>query len=303
MNDAEPLYLQRDRAEIERRAATLRRWSSPCRLCPRGCNVLRADGETGFCGVGMEPRIASAGAHFGEEPELVGRHGSGTIFFSGCNLGCVYCQNWPISLGREGEIVDATMLAERMLALQGQGCHNINLVTPTHQAPAILEALVHAREGGLRIPLVWNSGGYERADVLAQLDGIVDIYMPDLKYGEDPLGSRLSCVDDYVSRSRSAVREMYRQVGTLTVRDGVAVRGLIVRHLVLPGTDASTAEVLRFIAEELSTETYVNLMDQYRPMHRAMEHGALARRLDPAEFERAVQRARRHGLHRGLPQR
>ncbi|UCF10516.1 MAG: 4Fe-4S cluster-binding domain-containing protein [Candidatus Bipolaricaulota bacterium] len=300
--DEQASYLALVQDELSRRAEVLAGWVSPCRLCRRACGAHRDRGETGFCGIGATVRVASYGPHFGEEPELVGRYGSGTIFFSGCNLACVYCQNSEISWGRQGWEIGADALAGVMLALQDSGCHNINLVTPTHVASGIVDALLIARDGGLRLPLVWNCGGYESVDVLRQLDGIVDIYMPDLKYGTNDAACRLSDAPDYVAVSREAVREMHRQVGDLVVADGVAVRGLLLRHLVLPERLAASREVLRFVAEEISRDSYVNIMAQYRPMHRAEEFPELARRVHAEEVAEVLADAHRRGLHRGFPE-
>lgn len=276
--------------------------ASPCRLCPNECGVNRLAGETGRCGIGAEPRVASFGPHFGEEPPLVGTHGSGTVFFSGCNLACVFCQNWEISQRRKGEDLSIHTLARIFLHLQSAECHNLNLVTPTHQAHSIVAALVEAVEGGFNLPVVWNCGGYESVETLQLLDGLVDIYMPDLKYGDNAAARRFSGVRGYVRASQAAVREMHRQVGDLIVDEqGFALRGLIVRHLILPSDVAGTEPVLRFLAQEISPNAYLNLMDQYRPMHRAHEFQEIARPISTAEFVRARNLAIRAGLHRFAP--
>jgi putative pyruvate formate lyase activating enzyme len=235
----------------------------------------------------------------GEEAPLVGRRGSGTIFFSGCNLGCVFCQNWSISHGGEGVEVSVEKLADVMLELQSTGCHNINLVTPTHQMPMILESLLIALRQGLNLPLVYNCGGYEPADVLMILDGVVDIYMPDLKYADTESAEKYSRAADYPSVARGAIREMHRQVGDLAMdEEGIALRGLLVRHLVLPGGLAGTGEVVRFIAEEISQDTYINIMDQYHPCYHAFGHPPLDRRPTGEEFQEALRMAREAGLTR-----
>jgi putative pyruvate formate lyase activating enzyme len=245
--------------------------------------------------------ISSASPHYGEEPPLVGFRGSGTIFFTSCNLKCQYCQNYDISQLRMGRPVTIERLAEIMLSLQSLGCHNINLVTPTHVTPQIVAALVIAADRGLRLPIVYNCGGYEAVETLRLLDGIVDIYMPDMKYSDDLKARRYSGVKDYWSVVRKAVREMHRQVGDLrTDAHGIAVRGLLIRHLVLPGDEAGTDEIVRFIAEEISRDSYVNIMDQYRPMHHAHRYRLLSRPTSPAEHERACRLAARAGLHRGF---
>jgi putative pyruvate formate lyase activating enzyme len=243
--------------------------------------------------------IASAGPHFGEETPISGRSGSGTIFFSGCNLQCAFCQNHDISHGRAGRDLEAAELAAIMLNLQAAGCHNLNLVTPSHVVPQILAALLIATDEGLTLPLVYNSGGYDSLETLRQLDGIVDIYMPDLKYASGEIAGEFSGAPDYPEVARSALREMHRQVGDLeTDPAGVARRGLLVRHLVLPDGAAGTTESMRFLAEELSPATAVNVMAQYRPLFRAGEHPAIDRRPTPQEHEEACKAARRAGLHR-----
>jgi putative pyruvate formate lyase activating enzyme len=285
--------------ELSRRAAALRALSSPCRLCPRECGVERLKGGRGFCRVGTRPWVSSVGPHFGEEPELVGRGGSGTIFFSGCNLHCVFCQNHTISQGGEGQEISVGELAESMLRLETLGCHNINLVTPTHQAPQIVEALATARERGLRLPIVWNCGGYESVEVLEVLDGIVDIYMPDFKYGDSETAARYSSAPGYFEVAKAALSEIDRQVGELVVENGIARRGLLVRHLVLPNGLAGTENVLRFIAQEISPNTYVNVMAQYTPHHHAWDYPELSRRISVKEYQEAIALAKGFGLHRG----
>ncbi len=287
-----------DAKQLHERAEALCTLLSPCRLCPNECSVDRIEGELGRCGVGSKPQIASYGAHFGEERPLVGCLGSGTVFFSGCNVACVHCQNWEISQQCEGHDLAVTDLATAFLNLQSTGCHNLNLVTPTHQAPAIVAALAIAVESGFCLPVVWNCGGYESIEALRLLNGIVDIYMPDLKYGDDATAQRLSGVENYVAISQAAVREMHRQVGNLVVDErGIATRGLLVRHLVLPHDLASTEAIVRFLADEISVDTYVNLMDQYRPAYRAMAFPDLAHHITQDEFARAKAIATRFGLH------
>ncbi len=296
----ESSYLRLARTgELDARAERARELLKDCRLCPRECRVDRLAGETGFCGAGSRPTVASYAPHFGEESPLVGRGGSGTIFLSGCNLGCVFCQNYDISRFGRGSEVEAGRLGEMMLDLQGAGCHNINFVTPTHQVPQILEALVIAVRGGLTVPLVYNSGGYESVETLRLLDGVFDIYMPDMKYGDNDAAELLSEAGDYVERSRTAVLEMHRQVGDLRIDDrGTARRGLIIRHLVLPEGYAGTAQVMAFVAENISTETYVNIMDQYHPCFRAGEYPLLNRRITRDEFKQALRETRNAGLFR-----
>jgi putative pyruvate formate lyase activating enzyme len=242
--------------------------------------------------------VTSAHPHFGEETPLVGRRGSGTIFFSHCNLLCAYCQNWQISHGGHGALLSDQGLGRIMLRLQDLGCHNINLVTPTHYAPNIAQALRSAVLLGLRIPLVYNCGGYESLEVLRLLDGMVDIYMPDFKYAHGAMAERYSAgAQDYPEVAMAAIAEMYRQVGNLTVDEsGIALRGLIIRHLVLPNNVAGTEKFLRSVGEKLSPHAYVNLMSQYRPEHRARQYPDLSRRISGAEYRQALEWARQAGL-------
>jgi putative pyruvate formate lyase activating enzyme len=243
--------------------------------------------------------VSSFNPHFGEEAPLVGRGGSGTIFFTHCNLRCDYCQNYDISQLGHGEEVEPEDLARMMLYLQEMGCHNINLVSPTHVVPQILAGLLIAAEAGLRLPLVYNTGGYDALGTLQLLDGVVDIYMPDMKYADAEIGWTYSHVRDYPRHNQAAVREMHRQVGDLVLdEDGVARRGLLVRHLVLPEGLAGTAQIVRFLAEEISRNTYLNIMDQYRPCYRAHERPPLNRRITRQEYEEAVRLALEAGLHR-----
>ena len=270
-----------------------------CDLCPRNCGVDRLAGETGFCRTGESAWVASFAPHFGEETPLVGRNGSGTIFFTHCNLGCVFCQNYDISHQSAGAPVTDRQLADMMLHLQHQQCHNINFVSPSHVVPQILSALSIAVSEGLHLPLVYNSGGYDAPETLSLLDGIVDIYMPDFKFWEPSSGRDYCDVSDYPQVARQALTAMHRQVGELEVDDrGVACRGLIVRHLVMPGGIAETRAILMFIASSLSPNTYVNLMPQYRPCGDAHRFKALRRRLTVTEFESAVLAAMEAGLRR-----
>lgn len=261
--------------------------------------VDRTSGGVGFCRTGDEPFVASWGPHFGEERPLVGRLGSGTIFFSRCNLGCIFCQNWTIShLGEGNEITDEK-LADIMLKLQEAGCHNINLVTPTHQMPMILHSIAIASEKGLNIPIVYNCGGYEAIESLKILDGIIDIYMPDFKYANPEAALKYSKAKDYPETAKAAIKEMHRQVGDLLIDDkGTASRGLLVRHLILPEGIAGTKEIVRFIADEISENTYINIMDQYYPCYKAFEHHPLDRRITNNEYSEAVKAALDAGLKR-----
>jgi len=290
-----PSEILRERAEI-----ALSHLES-CDLCPRACGADRLTGELGYCRSGWLARVSSFTPHFGEEPPLVGAHGSGTIFMTGCNLACVYCQNYEISQLGEGREVLPTKLAEMMICLQEAGCHNINFVTPTHVIPQILEALVEAREMGLSVPLVYNSGGYDSVETLRLLDGIFDIFMPDAKYGTEAAAKKYSDAPDYTMVMKAAILEMHRQVGPLEIDDdGVAVRGLLVRHLVLPEGLAGTSEVVRFLAEEVSPETYLNVMAQYRPCYKARSYPELSRPITLREYAEAVGLARAAGLDRGI---
>jgi len=281
------------------RVETARKRLQSCDLCPRCCHVDRLAGEKGECRTASLAVVSSYGPHFGEESPLVGRNGSGTIFFTNCNLKCVFCQNYSISQLGEGREVTSEELATMMMLLQARGCHNVNLVTPTHVVPQILEALQIAVDQGLRVPLVYNSGGYDSVDTLKLLDGIVDIYMPDMKYADDAKGLSLSGVEGYSAVNKAAVKEMHRQVGDLKMDEhGVALRGLLVRHLVLPDGLAGTAETVRFLAEEISLDTYLNVMAQYHPCHKADRFPLLDRRITRSEFMGALDLARRRGLWR-----
>lgn len=296
----EPAFLSLHRSgELARRAQAAARLLESCSLCPRNCGVNRLKGETGFCGAGARAVVASFCPHFGEEAPISGTRGSGTIFFAGCNLGCVFCQNSDISTDpANGLEATPEELAGVMLELQGRGCHNINLVTPTHVLPQILAGLDVAARHGLHLPLVWNCGGYEGLEALRLLDGAVDIFMPDVKAWDPAITADILRAPDYPEHARRAVAEMHRQVGDLVLdRDGVAVRGLLVRHLVLPEGMAGTGEWMRFLAA-LSPETYVNVMEQYRPCHRAHEHPGLSRPLSRAEWLAAVDLAKSRGISR-----
>jgi len=269
-----------------------------CALCPHECRVDRTTDKWGRCRTGRKALVSSAGPHLGEEAPLVGTGGSGTIFLASCNLACIFCQNYDISQLGQGRPVEASSLAEAMVALQVRGCHNANFVTPTHVLPQLLEALPEAIEKGLSVPIVWNCGGYEGLEALQLLDGVVDIYMPDLKYADAEVAERLSGVKDYPKHAFAALREMHRQVGDLTLDErGVAQRGLLVRHLVLPKGLSGTAKCMEFLAS-LSVDTYVNVMAQYHPSHRAYEEPKLTRSLSEAEYREAVQAAYGAGLSR-----
>ncbi|MCX5752625.1 MAG: radical SAM protein [Candidatus Krumholzibacteria bacterium] len=270
-----------------------------CSLCPRACGVNRLGGEKGVCRVARRAVVSSAHAHFGEEAPLVGTAGSGTIFFSGCNLKCLFCQNYEISHLLAGDETSANRLAFLMLRIQEMGCHNLNLVTPTHVLPQILEALEIAAGRGLRLPLVYNTGGYDSIEAIRLLDGIVDIYMPDVKYLSAEAAAKYSGAADYPEVIREATREMHRQVGDLEIAaDGIARRGLLVRHLVMPGMLGDVKEIAAFLAGEISRDTYINVMAQYRPEYLASEHPPLDRPLSRDEWTLAVRLARAAGLRR-----
>jgi len=274
-----------------------------CSICPRDCGVNRLEGEKGTCGVAKDLVISTASLHFGEEPPISGFRGSGTIFFSSCNLKCVFCQNYTISQQRQGYVVSEEELAETMMALQKKGAHNINLVTPTHFGPQIMAALLKAYEKGLRIPIVYNCGGYNSLEMLKLWDGIVDVYMPDMKYGIGENARKYSSAPDYPRINQENIREMHRQVGDLQMdSNGVACRGLLIRHLVLPNDIAGTENVLRFVAEEISRKSCVSLMSQYFPQYRADEFPELNRGITRAEYMRAKQMMEKLGLSSGWHQ-
>lgn len=287
------------RGKLRERVETALSLLESCSLCPCSCGVNRVAGDIGKCRTSRQAVVSSYGAHFGEESPLVGRHGSGTIFFANCNLACVFCQNYPISQLGEGQKVEKAELAYIMLSLQKEGCHNINLVSPTHVVPQILEALEMAAELGLQLPLVYNSGGYDSVDTLKILDGVVEIYMPDMKYDDEETARELSGIRNYPEVNRAAVKEMHSQTGDLEINEeGVAQRGLLVRHLVLPHGLAGTKRIVRFLSEEISCNTYVNIMAQYRPCYKALEIADLGRRISSAEFQEALSFAQEVGLSR-----
>jgi len=299
----EPSYLRLyQEGELQRRVFQVKGILESCTLCPHRCGVNRVQGQLGKCRTGERAIVSSASPHFGEERVLVGRGGSGTIFFAYCNMACIFCQNYELSHLGMGREVGSEELARMMVALQHQGCHNINFVTPTHVIPQILEGLVLAIPRGLRIPLVYNSGGYDSVETLRFLEGVFDIYMPDLKYGRDQEGLELSGAPEYTKHAFTAVREMYNQVGDLQIdRRGIAFRGLLVRHLVLPDGIAHSEEVMEFLAQ-LSPDTWVNIMAQYHPCYEARSvarkgtYGGLGRRPTWEEVDRVVAYARKLGL-------
>ena len=311
-----PGYLKlHQTGELDERIERLYHLLASCELCARRCRVNRLEGEKGYCRSGRELVISSYGPHFGEEEPLVGGSGltiwsqfgvhpvggSGTIFLTNCNLLCVYCQNYDISHLGYGRVTSEEAAAGYALELQNKGCHNINLVTPTHFTPQLVKTIKIAAEKGLCLPIVWNCGGYENVETIRLLDGIVDIYMPDIKYGTEEPAKRYSHAPDYFERCRESIKEMHRQVGDLRLDDrGIAYRGLLIRHLVLPDDLAGSERVLKFIAEELSPNSYVNIMSQYRPEGEAYKYPELNRHPTRDEYYRVIEMAERLGLTRGL---
>lgn len=296
----EPNYLKLyESGELDKRIDILYRILESCELCPRKCGANRLKGKKGYCRSGKELAISSFGPHFGEEPEITGSNGSGTIFLTNCNLLCIFCQNYEIShLGYGGEVTIGKA-AEIMLSLQNKGCHNINLVTPTHYTPQLVKAISIAARRGLKLPIFWNCSGYENVEMIKLLDGIVNIYKPDMKYSESETAKKYSNAPDYFERCKEAVREMHRQVGDLKVNKGIAYRGLLIRHLVLPNNLAGSEKVLDFVAK-LSKKSFVNIMAQYRPCGRAYECEELSRRPTSNEYFRVIDYAMKLGLHRGF---
>lgn len=296
----QPAYLNLlQTGELQERVTLAYQRLERCELCGVKCRINRRAGKIGACRIGERARVSSYGPHMGEEDPLRGQHGSGTIFFGGCNLRCQYCQNFEISQAAAGEEVEPEMLAQVMLKLQALGCHNINLVSPSHVIPMILAAVLVAGSAGLRLPLVYNTGGYDSLDSLRLLDGVIDIYMPDMKYSNPIVARRYSKVINYPKINQAAVQEMHRQVGDLQINEqGIAQRGLLVRHLVLPNHLAGTKEVVEFLGQQISPHTYLNLMDQYRPVFQAHLHPSLNRAVTKQEFQEAVGLAEAAGLSR-----
>ncbi len=282
--------------ELTKRVAALKQIMNRCTLCPHECRMDRRN-ATGKCRTGTKAIVASYHAHFGEESCLVGKYGSGTIFFANCNLSCIFCQNWDISQMPAGKEVDPEELADIMMHVQQKGCHNINLVSPTHVIAAIVEALPHAIERGLNVPLVYNSGGYDSAETLKLIDGIIDIYMPDFKYMDETVARELSGAKDYPRKAVNALKEMHRQVGDLVIEKGIAKRGLLVRHLVMPENIVRSDLVFKELSD-ISPHTYVNIMAQYRPEYRARTHTILGRQITMQEYDQAFIWAREAGLYR-----
>lgn len=298
-----PKYLGLDEKQWSERIECAKAMLSPCTLCPRQCGADRLAGERGICRAGATAEVSSYNDHHGEEPPLSGRCGSGTIFFTHCNLRCVFCQNFPISHLGNGEPASADKLADMMISLQKRGCHNINFVTPTHMMPFIMEALPVAVRSGLNVPLVYNCGGYESLEALELLDGIVDVYLPDMKYNDNKAGELLSKAPDYVQINRAAIKQMHRQVGDLVIdEEGIARSGLIVRHLVLPESMAGSEGVLEFLAKEVSINTAISLMSQYFPAYKALDYPGISRRPHREEYAEARAAMEKLGLGEGWVQ-
>jgi len=298
-----PVYKKYHRTELAERAKKSMARLEACDICPNDCGVNRLAGEVGVCGAGAEARVASYNLHFGEEPVLSGTRGSGTIFFSHCTLKCAYCQNWPISQQGTGNDADARTLAGMMLELQSRGAHNINFVTPSQYMPQILEALVHAVDDGFELPIVYNTSAYDTVMTIRMLDGVVDVYLPDMRYSDDNLAKKYSKAKMYTGYNRAAISEMHRQVGDLVTDDnGIAVKGLIIRHLVMPDGISGTEDVMRFISGEISEKTAISLMDQYFPAYQADGFPEINRRITREEFERACNIMDKYRLEEGWVQ-
>lgn len=294
-----PSYLKLPKKELEKRIKRLFEILENCEICPRKCRVNRLKGEKGYCQLGNLPTISASHPHFGEEAPLVGKFGSGTIFFTSCNLSCVYCQNYEISQLRIGKEISFEELAKIMLKLQSLGCHNINLVTPTPQTPQILKSLLIAIEMGLKIPLVYNTSSYDSVEILKLLEGIVDIYMPDAKYSDNEIALKYSNAKNYFEIMKSAIKEMHQQVGDLIINEeGIAERGLIVRHLVLPNDLAGSQKIFEFISNEISKNTFLNIMDQYWPTYNAFKFPEISRRITKEEFKKVRCLAKKFNLKR-----
>lgn len=297
-----PAYLKAfESGKLAQTIEQARQLLSSCELCPRACKINRLEGKKGVCKTGFPAEVYSFMPHHGEEPAISGERGSGTIFFSQCTMRCCYCQNFEFSQAEgQGRAVNDRELADIMLELQGMGCHNLNFVTPTHVMPQILAALVPAIEKGLNIPLVYNTSGYELPEMVRLLDGIIDIYLPDMRYADNGMAVKYSQAPDYPAYNQASVREMHRQTGVAQMDDnGIIERGVIIRHLVLPGNASGTEKVMEFIAQELSPDTYISLMSQYMPSYRAGEFPELNRRITLKEYEQARAAMEQYGLHNG----
>ena len=300
MNNFEPAYTKLlQSGELRSKVVEAYRRLGECSGCAHMCGVNRLEGALGICRTGERAKVSSYGPHLGEENPLRGWRGSGTIFFSRCNLRCQFCQNYDISQSDSGQEVEPEELAATMLELQARGCHNINFVSPSHVVPQILAGVLIAAQAGLQLALVYNTGGYDSLESLELLDGVIDIYMPDMKYASRQIARHYSKIRNYPQVNQAAVKEMHRQVGDLEIdKRGIATRGLLVRHLVLPFRLAGTGKIVQFLAEEISTNTYLNLMDQYRPAHKARQYPKLNRPITIQEYAEAVKLAHAAGLHR-----
>lgn len=289
-------------AILEKNLATALELLNNCTVCPRECLVNRNDGELGECGMPARIGISSANLHYGEEPPISGANGSGTIFLTGCNLHCEYCQNYPISQYRHGVFYTSKQVASMMLTLEKRGAHNINFVTPTHYVPQLMESMLIAYKAGMKIPIVYNTSGYDSVETLKLLEGIIDVYMPDMRYDNSEYSSKYSDVPDYPEINRLAIKEMHRQVGVLQTIDDIAVKGLLIRHLVLPGGLSGSREIFKFIAEEISPETYIAVMSQYFPAYNACRYPEISGRITAAEYDLVLDWFDQAGLCNGFIQ-
>ena len=292
-----PSYLNLSEKELKKRIEKLFKILENCEICPRKCHVNRLKNEKGYCQLGFLPQVSAFHPHFGEESVLVGTHGSGTIFFTSCNLACIYCQNYEISQLRIGQEISFKRLAEMMIHLQNLGCHNINLVSPTSHVPVIVKSLALAINMGLKLPLVYNTNAYDSVEVLKLLDGIIDIYMPDIKYSDDELAFKYSDAPNYFKIMKKAIKEMHRQVGDLTVDEKkITIRGLLVRHLILPNDIAGSEKIFHFLAKEISKNTFLNVMSQYFPYYKSKNFPELNRPITREEYLKVIELAQKAGL-------
>lgn len=298
-----PSYLKLTAKEWAARIDAAYGLLSACRVCPRQCRVNRLKDEKGICRAGLEPVVASCAVHFGEEPPISGTRGSGTVFFSHCNMKCIYCQNYPISQLGVGRRMTTVELAKKLVGLQKKGTHNINFVTPSHWVPQLIKTVAEAAGMGLSVPIVYNTSGYDSVEALKLLDGIVDIYLPDIRYVDDDAAVRYSSAPGYWSTDRAAIKEMFRQVGHLAMdEEGIGVRGLVIRHMVMPGGVSGTDEAMRFVRDEISPDTHVSLMGQYFPAYRAVGDGRLGRKTTDEEYDRAFETMIALGIENGWVQ-
>lgn len=299
---SQPFSIESKIAILEKNVPKALEYLQSCTVCPRECLVNRFAGELGECGMPAKLAIASASLHFGEEPPISGRNGSGTIFLAGCNLHCEYCQNYPISQYRNGEFQETEKVIAMMLNLEKRGAHNINFVTPTHYVPQLMEAMLKAYKSGMKTPIVYNSSGYDSVEMLRLLDGVIDIYMPDMRYADSQYSLKYSDIADYPKINRLAIKEMHRQIGILQTRDETATKGLLIRHLVLPGNISGSQAIFNFIAEEISPDTFVAVMSQYFPAYNACRYPEISVRITEEEYDRALDWFDEAGLHNGFIQ-